>query len=300
VDNNIAPTDHVPHPMGNLRRHACLMHTSEAWRRARVTAWSAAALARRKRVVCLTAAPQPALSRCAAPDSEDSTPTLDWLRAGGIDEDYLRTGALQVLDDAALEGLLPSGTGYSAAEARDVLTDWVDGALHEGYDGLAVTTGSAARHRVLPDQNEQLALEANLDKLVAERPLAMLCQFSPRIEPPEMPAQFASIHYQEVIDGCWSATARSGGLALRGEIDATNATHVAAVLGTAAQRGIYDIDLSELRFLAVAGARVLHVHASDLYARGQALHLHRTPRPIRRILETLEVTAHPAVAIAPG
>jgi anti-anti-sigma factor len=79
------------------------------------------------------------------------------------------------------------------------------------------------------------------------------------------------LHPCSVEDETWAATVVGDRLRVRGEIDADNVDEFARVLRSAVSAGVSKVDLSEVRFFAVAGVRALLVAAELLHDKGQPL-----------------------------
>ena len=82
----------------------------------------------------------------------------------------------------------------------------------------------------------------------------------------------------DVDDDSWGATIVGDRLRVRGEIDAGNVDRFSQVLRSAVAAGVSKVDLSELDFLAVAGARALLVAAELTPGAGGANDRRRPPR----------------------
>jgi len=83
-----------------------------------------------------------------------------------------------------------------------------------------------------------------------------------------------------------------GGMALlAGAVDLSNACLVESVLRAGSQvvGDVLVLDVTELEFLCVAGCRALERGTDPLRHRGGRVVLHGLRRPVRRVLELLEV-----------
>jgi anti-anti-sigma factor len=105
------------------------------------------------------------------------------------------------------------------------------------------------------------------------------------------------VAHRDVDDDSWAATILGDRLRVRGEIDASNVDRFSHVLRSAVAAGVSRVDLSEVDFLAVAGARALLAAAELLHERGEPM-IVIDPHVGRARVLTLSLAAdHPGVRL---
>lgn len=193
--------------------------------------------------------------------------------------------ASDLVDDlaawSACERVLDSGqlTVRPVAETYDVIGDGVDvraqvdafrsmceSAITAGYTGLRVAADLTALTESARDWNRLAAYELSVDEMMARRPVSGLCGW--REARADRPGALSALHaYQHRESGpvAFSVRRRGNVLYLNGEVDASVAGDLTAVLDAARRvtAGPVDLDLSELDFIDVAGARALARFCDD-------------------------------------
>jgi anti-anti-sigma factor len=111
-------------------------------------------------------------------------------------------------------------------------------------------------HTVTRDDAELAGYEREIERLAADSGVRSLCRY-PTGERPGLLGDMLAVHHRAVEDKDWAAEMAGDRLRVRGEIDASNADRFATVLHAAVAEGLRLVDLSGLRFCALAGARVL-------------------------------------------
>ncbi|MGY1784403.1 MEDS domain-containing protein [Geodermatophilus sp. SYSU D00698] len=204
---------------------------------------------------------------------------------------------LQTTGDSytAAGGLTPAGqVEHYRAATRAALAGGRTG-LRVAADVTELVSGGPAGRRLL-HAYEQLA-----DELMAAVPMTALCLYDASVGP-EVLGPVAVLHpLQHLGDRLPLAhlSGRGPRLSLHGEVDLTEAAHVATALVDVAgdTPGELVLDLADLGFLDVAGARALAGAARELAARGIDL------RPVaarRNVLRCLELFGLEPSGTAPG
>jgi anti-anti-sigma factor len=101
----------------------------------------------------------------------------------------------------------------------------------------------------------------------------------------------------DVHDDGWAATVVGDQLRVRGEIDAGNVDRFSQVLRSAVASGVSKVDLSEVDFLAVAGARALLVAAELLHDRGEQMIVINPHVGRARVLTLSLAATHPGIRL---
>jgi hypothetical protein len=190
-------------------------------------------------------------------------------------------GQLVVMDELLSAGFW----SLSAMEVTGLVTNQVDEALLEGYQGIRLT-GLYPEHGVGPH-------ELALDRLVQTVPLTVLCGYYRDDLTEQELLRVKRFHTLEVVDtavfddGRLRITRpRSGWLRLAGRWDPTNHDAALAAIGPAVAAGDRDLDVASLRVIDPASlhalltgvGRVRLRRPNDLVQRlAQFLATHRPP-----------------------
>jgi anti-anti-sigma factor len=155
----------------------------------------------------------------------------------------------------------------------------VDQAHAQGWSGLALITGPAVFGAVVgavvdgnavPDATDLTSLhDHGVSRVVVEAGMSALCRYQP-VHQPELAGAMLGGHFPHVEDEIWGARVIDGRLHLHGEVDVSNDKRLAHVLRGALAAGVRILDVSDLRFCAVAGARAL-VGATAWLPEGETL-----------------------------
>lgn len=155
----------------------------------------------------------------------------------------------------------------------------VDGALTEGYPSVRWSGDASTALGVMsPDEHE--TLEQATDQLCATRPLSVLCQYPAR-ESRDALGFLSRAHGAGLREQRFQAVPVEGGLAVAGELDATNYELLRILLISATAGAGHDpfvLDLSRVDFLDLPGARALLVGTLDHRSGGGRVRLH-APQP---------------------
>jgi anti-anti-sigma factor len=184
------------------------------------------------------------------------------------------------------------------------LFDWhvaqVRQAREQGYPGVSMTGDGLALHVIVPDVEQLVAHERDLDRLTVEAGVRALCRYDRRVEPPELLTQLAGVHYHSVHDVIWSTEERIDRLVVRGEIDISNAERFAAVLHAPVADSLRVVDLAEVRFMSVAASTALIQVAQWLRAHGDQLVLVNVPSVVMRVFSALDFAGRTGAEVIPA
>jgi anti-anti-sigma factor len=167
----------------------------------------------------------------------------------------------------------------------------VQRAREQGYPGVSMTADGTALHVIVPDAEQLVSHERDLDRLTAEAGVRALCRYDRRIERPALLTQLAGVHYHSVHDAIWSTEERIGRLVVRGEIGISNAERFAAVLHAAVADSLRIVDLAEVRFMSVAASAALARVAEWLREHDDQLVLVNVSPVVMRMFSALDFVA---------
>lgn len=255
--------------------HVLLLPASESERRARVVEWVRRGLERSEKVIYAefdAGSAQPWLSNALGESGVDIT-------APGA------RGRLVVL---------PPAEFYAPGEQVDV----VERALGEGYPAVRVAAEVSTASGRLAEGTYQ-AYEREVEKLCRTRPVSALCQYDRKATLGSQLAEAAAIHYDGVRDTLLQTSATVNGVALAGQVDASNARLLDAALRVAAAScaASLELDVAGLAFLDAAGCRVLLRVADELRARRARLVVVSPQPPVVRTLSVLELDRVPHIEV---
>ena len=241
--------------------HVLLLHDGDEERLARTTAWVRRGLELGERVVHA--------------DGADGTRLLDALRRGRVD-----------VDTAASDGFLvaaPAERLVDPAVRRDLVAE----ALGAGCSGVRLEAPAVAeRPGHVPTSAEP---EREAQELCRSGRVSVLCRSDRARARGTLLRTAVASHWDGVRAGILSSRLGHEGLALCGEADLSVADVLAAALhaATAAAHGLAWVDVGDLRFLDVAGARAL-MHATRRFREdgGTVLLLDARP-PVRHVVHLL-------------
>ncbi|MGY1666095.1 MEDS domain-containing protein [Geodermatophilus sp. SYSU D00696] len=210
-------------------------------------------------------------------------------------DDLLADGRLDVHTTA---DAYAAGGGLVPEEQAERYRAAVQAALDGGRTGLRVAADVTGLLRCGPPGRRLLhAYERLADELMGAVPMTAACLYDASLGA-EVIAPVAVLHPVQHMgdrEPLAHLSGRGPQPALRGEVDLTEAAAVRTalvdtVLGTAGPvPGELVLDLSDLGFLDVAGARALSGARDELAGRGTALRLTGTGRHLRRCLDLFDL-----------
>lgn len=230
--------------------------------------------------------------------------TVELLADRGVDARRgLARGQLEVLEaEHAYLAVRPFDPDAMVERLRRMLV----AALHEGYPRLRVT-GELGVLQEQPGRARLLEYERKVGQAFSDGPLLALCQYDRRMFAPEEVAAMERVHqgraeadplYHDTILSV-TRTYVPPGLRVCGEIDMTHdrlweESLAHAVLGMGED---VHLDLSGLRFLDVAGARLLGRTARALAEQSRRLHLDQLAEGPRRVLRLTRWDETPTLVV---
>jgi anti-anti-sigma regulatory factor len=194
-----------------------------------------------------------------APSEDAATSLARSLPTAGVDPVVLATGQVQLADTTELQ--IETGGLHQALYALH--EHQRDQASREGFAGLAMTGDAAAMHSITRDEGELAGYERALERLATVAGVHSLCRYALK-EHPGLLNDMLAVHYREVADDVWSAEVVHQRLRIVGELDFSNAGRLTPVMHAALGAGIRVVDVSELVFCDVAGARAIVAAAETL------------------------------------
>jgi len=221
---------------------------------------------------------------------------LDRLRRDdSADDDALASGQLTVLPthESAL-GALAS----EPDEVIDGLRRAVDEALDAGWNGFRLVgdLGWATRGRCCPER--LMDFEIQVGEVLASSPATALCQYDRYRYDAATMAELTRVHAVTIgtvtapvgEELSVSPLAGVAGLRLAGEVDlSTRETFRTALDDTLPSQDDLHLELSELRFIDVAGVQVMLLAMQRLRP-GKRMIVHRAPRSLQLALDLLRST----------
>lgn len=258
--------------------HLLLLHRTEHDRAAALAAWARHGLDRGERVVLIE--PEDA----AYPDSATTV-----LRSHGTDPAaFLARGQLQVL---AADRDLYSLQGQ---------VDLVEGALRDGFPGVRVTARAEAGDSLV-DGQEHADLERAMNRLCHTRPVSALCQYEADLAPMMLHA-VCGMHADGIVEAQLRCRTTRDGLSLAGDVDVSNHEVLRFALRAATTTESTEdlvVDLTDVGFLDVCGARALLTGTTEHREAGGRLRLLRPSPAVERLLVLLGLDRAPGMILEP-
>nr|WP_238345705.1 MEDS domain-containing protein [Actinopolymorpha cephalotaxi] len=244
--------------------HYCLSFDADAEQRDVVTSYVRNGLAHHEQVTYFAAS--------------DPVTVLDFLRDSGVEPDrFAASGQLRVM--APQEAFLATRP-FDPDAMVEQLRQTADKAFAAGYQGLRVT-GEPSVLRGRPGADRWPEYEHKAADDFTDRPVLALCQYDRRVFTPAEIAEVESLHTHTVVpnplyqDGRLSIFRmfRPPGFRMVGELDIAQVTAWLSWIHRAASGTEDDVllNLAELRFIDVAGARMLALLSDQLTQHGRRL-----------------------------
>lgn len=259
-------------------RHLLHLYSSPSERETTLAAWVADGLERDEQVIF------------SQPDGTEPESTLCMLRSHGVD-------AADAVADGQL--VLLAVPDFYAAQHDLVCTS-----LAEGYPAVRLTGDSAAALGHV-SADAYVEIERALEAMCADGRVRSLCQYPRAGTEGGWLDQATENHPGGVLErqlGVMGTTHRhgvdgaTGGLMLAGAVDVDNDKVLAAVLRAAALRtgetpdaGTLTLDLSDLTFVSVSGARALVDATAPCRERGGTVELLELSPVVSRLLRLLDI-----------
>lgn len=237
--------------------HVLLLYYEESYRRTGVAAWLRRGLELGAKILYIE------------PPDELSARSLSALLQDQPDADEaVERGQIQVVP----------------ADRRAYDPHWqasvVEDALRQGFPSVRWSAEATTAWSVLP-RNRHADFERTTDRMCQSLPVSVMCQYPAR-ESIELLGPVSTVHASGLRERLFQAAPFDGGLAVSGEVDASNHDILRALLqaATAAtDRDSFVVDLSGLYFLDVRGARAL-MAGTGAYRRHSGQVRLREPQPV--------------------
>lgn len=215
--------------------HLLLLYHEESYRRTGVAAWLRRGLELGAKILYIE------------PPDELSARSLS-----GLLQDQPDAG--EAVERGQIQVVPADRTAYDPLWQASVVED----ALRQGYPSVRWSAEATTAWSVMP-RNRHADFERTTDRLCQSLPVSVMCQYPAR-ESIEVLGPVSSVHASGLRERLFQAAPFEGGLAVSGEVDASNHDILRALLqaATAAtDRDSFVVDLSGLDFLDVRGARAL-------------------------------------------
>jgi anti-anti-sigma factor len=216
---------------------------------------------------------------------------LAHLRSLGDPEALRRDGALVVQQ---LADVYPGGGPITDPEAQLVAFDGaVSEAIADGFAGVRVVAEVSPLAADPAWRDGHAAWEQLADRyMAASNPLAALCGYDTRIVGRDGASMLASVHpVRHDATATFSVFADDGAVCLEGEVDAFQVPLLERALAAVPDAPGGEplvVDLTELRFIDVAGTGVLARHIAGRIAGGAEVHVRRARPLVRRLWGMLD------------
>ena len=236
--------------------HVLLFYDEESQRRAGVATWVHRGLTQGAKILCT----QP-------PDDPPDRSLAGLFREEPHVLEAMERGQIQVIP--------ADPSTYDPAFIETV----VDEALSEGYPSVRWTGDATTAWDVIPRSRHEL-VERATDELCTSRPLSVLCQYS-AVECGDAIGFLSQSHGGGLREQLFQAAPVEGGLAVAGELDASNQQILISLLTAATAAAGSDpfvLDLRCLDFLDLPGARGLMFGTLDHRSGGGQVRL-ESPQP---------------------
>jgi anti-anti-sigma regulatory factor len=252
--------------------HVLLLHRTEGERLAGLTAWVRRGLELGEKIIYteLTLMPEDAL-----------VPVLE---AWGVDvAAAVRDGQLVVL---------PPEEFYPPEGQRVV----VERALAEGFPSVRISAEVRAALSVLSPSAVH-GVEQRLDALVGELPMSAMCQYSEAATTGTWLDDAVATHLSGVHQSTFSTSRDLDGLALHGEVDATNTDVFTAVLSAASchRSRVLWVDLGEVSYVDAGSCWRLDDATRSYRSSGGHVLLVALQPPVELTMRMLEVDELPGM-----
>ena len=240
----------------------------------------------------------------------------EWVRRGlDLGEKIIYTEVRRTPEDSLLAVLTARGVDVGEAVyngslvvlpprefyPRDGQRGVAERALADGFAAVRISAEATTALSILPPGVVN-GVEGQIDELVRTAPVHAMCQYEQAATTgPWLDAAVAS-HLTGVRQSTFATSQALDGLALHGEVDATNTDVFAAVI-TAASRSasrVLWLDLPELTYLDAGCCWRLDDATRSFRAAGGHVLLVAPPPPVERTMRMLEVDELPGVHLVDG
>lgn len=250
--------------------HVALFHDTERQRRIGVAEWARRGLELGAKVIYIE-----------PPDEPDDRRLVDLLAEHAVDvADALARGRLEVFS--------ASRESYSPAWQDSK----VDEALEAGYPAVW-WSGEARTAWGVMTPSAHADTEWETDAMCQARPVSVLCQYEASL-PQAMLQTVCAMHGAGVRESQFQTSPVQGGVAVAGSVDASNerllrSALVAATARATTEARAFTIELRDLEFLDVAGARAFMTGTTSHRIHGGTVRLSGPRRPVDSLLQLLGI-----------
>jgi anti-anti-sigma factor len=204
--------------------------------------------------------------------------------------------ALEAMERGQIQVVLADPSTYDPAFIETA----VDGALSQGYPSVRWSGDASTAWGVIPRSRHEL-VERATDELCTSRPLSVLCQY-PALVGRDAMGFLSQAHGAGLREERFQAAPMEGGLAVAGELDATNQKILRSLLMTAtsgSDRDQFVLDLKWLDFLDLPGARALLFGTLDHRSGGGHVLL-QAPQPhVAELIHLLGIDQEQGIQVTP-
>jgi anti-anti-sigma regulatory factor len=257
--------------------HLLLLHRTEDERLAGLTAWVRRGLDLGEKVIYTEVRHQPENGLLAV------------LTARGVDvAEAVCSGALVVL---------PPREFYPREGQQGV----VERAFAEGFAAVRISAEATTALSTLPP-DEVHGVEQQIDELVRTQPVHAMCQYEEATTTGPWLEDAVAVHLTGVRQTTFATSQALDGLALHGEVDATNTDVFAAVMIAASRRAsrVLWLDLAELAYLDAGSCWRLDDATRPFRAAGGNVLLVAPQPSVERTMRMLEVDELPGMHVLGG
>lgn len=256
--------------------HLLLLHASEDERRLGISTWVREGLERDEKIIYTERPDEPERSTLAALLGEQDVDA----------ETATRQGRLELLSP---EDFYPPGGWVAVAER----------ALAGAYRRVRVM-GDARTALRLMSRRHHLDLERAATDLCRIAPISVLCSYDEESASPQHLEEIVSAHREGIHERQLRTENHPWGIAVSGEIDLQNENLFEHTLRAAvrnATRFVLLMDLREVSFMSVGGARALAHTTRDFRDGGGVVRLVSPPSTVEWLLRTLRIDRQPGMEV---
>lgn len=237
-----------------------------------------------------------------------------WVRRGlDLGSKILYTEPAQRPPDRSLLGVLKEQPEAQEALARGQIEvvhadetaydpGWqasvIERALDDGYPSVRWSAEATTAWALMP-RERHADVERATDDLCRSQPLSVMCQYAVQ-ESMDYLEHACGMHGAGLRERLFRAAPFSGGLAIAGEIDRSNNDIACSLLSAATsmtERDDFVVDLRDLDFLDVQGARSLVRGTAGYRDRGGRVRLQVTGPPVDSVIRLLGVDRTPGILV---
>lgn len=202
--------------------------------------------------------------------------------------------AHEALARGQIEVVPADETAYDPAWQASV----VEQALDHGYPSVRWSAEATTAWALMP-RERHTDIERATDDLCRSQPLSVMCQYAVQ-ESMDYLEHACGVHGAGLRERLFRASPFAGGLTLAGEIDTSNNDIAGSLLSAATsmtERDEFVVDLTNLDFLDVKGARSLVSGTAGYRDRGGRVRLQVAGPPVDSVIRLLGVDRTPGILV---